>query len=131
MKDSSEKIGTAPRPMECTVLIVDDDAEFRRIAAELLADRGYHVVGEAGSAADGLALAEELQPDAVLVDVNLPDRDGLSLAARLSGSGGPRVLLTSTDPGATTDRLVRGSGADAFVPKADLTYVGIDRYLKG
>jgi CheY-like chemotaxis protein len=119
------------RLMGCTVLIVDDDAQFRRVAGELLADRGYRVVGEAASAADGLALAEELHPDAVLVDVNLPDSDGLSVAARLSADGAPRVLLTSTDAGATTDRLVRGSGAAGFVPKADLTYAVLDRYLKG
>jgi CheY-like chemotaxis protein len=119
------------RLMERTVLIVDDDAQFRRVATELLADRGYRVVGEAGSAVDGLALADELRPDAVLLDVNLPDGDGLSVAARLSADGAPRVLLISTDAGATTDRLVRGSGAAGFVPKADLTYVALDRYLVG
>src|SRR3954468_17460825 len=108
--------------MECTVLIVDDDAQFRGVAAELLADRHYRVIGEAGSAGDGLALAEELRPDAVLVDVNLPDSDGLSVAARVSVNGGPRVLLASTDAGAT-DRLVRGSGATGFVSKAALTNV--------
>ena len=113
------------------MLIVDDDAQFRRVAAELLADRGYRVVGEAGSAAGGLALAEELRPDAVLVDVNLPDSDGLSVAVRLSADGGPRVLLTSTDSGGTTDRLVRGSGAAGFVAKADLVSVALDPYLKG
>ena len=117
------------RLMECTVLIVDDDAQFRRVAAELLADGGYRVVGEAGSAADGLALAEELRPDAVLLDVNLPDGDGLSVAARLSANDGPRVLLTSSDAGGTTDRLVRRSGAAGFVPKVDLTYAALDRYL--
>jgi DNA-binding NarL/FixJ family response regulator len=117
--------------MECTVLIVDDDAQFRRVAAELLADRGYRVVGEAGNAAYGLALAEELRPDAVLVDVNLPDSDGPSVATRLSANGAPRVLLTSADADATTDRVVRGSGASGFVPKADLTSVALDWYLKG
>jgi CheY-like chemotaxis protein len=117
--------------MECTVLIVDDDAQFRRVVAELLADRGYRVVGEAGSAADGLALAEELRPDAVLLDVNLPDGDGLSVATRVSGNRGPRVLLTSADADGTTDRLVRGSGAAGFVPKVDLTNAALDRYLKG
>ena len=119
------------RPVECTVLIVDDDARFRQVAAELLADRGYRVVGKAGGAAEGLALAEELRPDAVLVDVNLPDGDGLSVAERLSAEGASRVLLTSTDASATSDRLVWGSGAAGFVPKADLTSVALDRYLKG
>jgi CheY-like chemotaxis protein len=117
--------------VECTVLIVDDDARFRQVAAELLADYGYRVVGEAGSAAEGLALAEELRPDAMLVDVNLPDDDGLSVVERLSADSAPRVLLTSTDAGATTDRLVEGSGAAGFVPKADLAHVALDRYLKG
>jgi CheY-like chemotaxis protein len=61
--------------MESTVLIVDDDSQFRRIAAELLAGRGYRVIGEAGSAAEGLALASALRPDAVLLDIQLPDGD--------------------------------------------------------
>jgi CheY-like chemotaxis protein len=117
--------------MESTVLIVDDDARFRQVAAELLADRGYRVVGEAGSAAEGLTLAEELRPDAVLVDVNLPDGDGLSVAERLVTDSAPRVLLTSADASATTDRLVRLSGAAGFVPKTDLAQTALDRYLKG
>jgi DNA-binding NarL/FixJ family response regulator len=62
--------------MESTVLIVDDDPQFRRAAAELLAARGYRVVGAAGSAAEGLALASALRPEAVLLDVNLPAATG-------------------------------------------------------
>ena len=113
------------------MLIVDDDPVFRRAAAELLAARGYRVVGEAGSAAEGLAMASALRPGAVLLDVNLPDGDGLSVAAQLSPDGGPRVLLTSTDAGAATARLVRGSGAVGFVAKADLAGAALDGYLKG
>jgi DNA-binding NarL/FixJ family response regulator len=117
--------------MESTVLIVDDDSQFRRIAAELLAGRGYRVIGEAGSAAEGLALASALRPDAVLLDIQLPDGDGLSVAAGLGADGGPRVLLTSTDAGAATARQVRGSGAAGFVAKADLADAALDVYLKG
>jgi len=119
------------RFMESTVLIVDDDPQFRRVALELLSARGYRVIGEAGSAGEGLALAEALRPDAVLLDVNLPDGDGLSVAGRLSAVGGARVLLTSTDAGAATDRLVRGCGAAGFVAKADLAGSALDGYLKG
>jgi CheY-like chemotaxis protein len=119
------------RFMESTVLIVDDDPQFRRAAAELLGARGYRVVGEAGNAAEGLALASALRPDAVLLDVNLPDGDGLSVAAQVSADGGPRVLLTSTDSGAATARLVRGSGAVGFVAKTELTGAALDGYLKG
>jgi CheY-like chemotaxis protein len=117
--------------MEHTILIVDDDQQFRRVAAELLAARGYRVVGEAGSAGERLALASALRPDAVLLDVNLPDGDGLSVAAHLSADGGPRVLLTSTDSAAATARVVRGSGAVGFVAKTELAGAALDRYLKG
>jgi DNA-binding NarL/FixJ family response regulator len=116
--------------MEPTVLIVDDDPRFRRVAAQLLAARGYRVVGEAASSTEGLALASALRPDAVLLDLQLPDGNGLSVAARLGAGGGPRVLLTSTDARAAPDRLVRGSGAAGFVAKADLASAALDGYLK-
>jgi DNA-binding NarL/FixJ family response regulator len=112
-----------------TVLIVDDDRHFRRAVTELLAACGYRVVGEAASAREGLALASTLRPDAVLLDVNLPDGDGISVAAGLSVDGEPRVLLTSTDAGAATHRLVRDSGAVGFVAKSDLADAALDRYL--
>jgi two-component system nitrate/nitrite response regulator NarL len=114
-----------------TVLIVDDDPGFRRVAGDLLADRGYRVVGEAGTVEAGLALVADLEPDAVLCDVNLPDGDGASLAARCSdGSTGPRVLLTSSDPSAAPTRVVQSCGAAGFVAKTALTETDFDRYLK-
>jgi DNA-binding NarL/FixJ family response regulator len=116
--------------MQSTVLIIDDDRQFRRLVAELLVARGYRVVGEAGSAEEGLALAAALRPDAVLLDVNLPDGDGLSVAGHLSAGDGPRVLLTSTDSAAATARLVRGSGAVGFVAKTELAGAALDGYLK-
>jgi CheY-like chemotaxis protein len=47
----------AEAPVTPTVLIIDHDPRFRRVAAELLVDRGYRVVGEADGAAEGLSLA--------------------------------------------------------------------------
>ena len=117
--------------MQSTVLIIDDDPQFRRAASELLAARGYRVIGAAGTVEEGLALAAALLPDAVLLDVNLPDGDGLSVAAHLSADGGPRVLLTSTDSAAATARLVRGSGAVGFLAKTELAGAALDGYLKG
>jgi DNA-binding NarL/FixJ family response regulator len=117
--------------MEPTVCIVDDDHQFRRAAAELLTARGYRVIGDACSA-KGSALASALGPDAVLVDVHLPDGDGISLAARLPIDGkGPRVLSTSSDPDAVSTRSVEECGAVGFVAKTDLAEVALDRYLKG
>ncbi|MBV9050326.1 MAG: response regulator, partial [Solirubrobacterales bacterium] len=63
--------------MRRKILIVEDDPSFRRLVRALLTARGYLVVGEAASAGEGLALAAAVQPDAVLLDVDLPDGDGL------------------------------------------------------
>ena len=113
------------------MLIVDDDPSFRGAALGLLAARGYKVVGEAACGAEGVALASELRPDAVLLDVNLPDADGLTLVARLTAAAGPRVLLTSSDVTAVPARLMRSCGAAGFVAKEDLADAALDAYLTG
>jgi DNA-binding NarL/FixJ family response regulator len=106
--------------MPVRVLIVDDDAAFRKSAAEVLADRGYDVVGQASTVAEARAAFLELRPDALLLDVNLPDGNGVAFATELTRDGGPlRVLLTSTDSSAVTRRLLNRSGAVGFVAKAD------------
>jgi DNA-binding NarL/FixJ family response regulator len=112
------------------ILIVDDDPSFRSSAHLLLAMRGYEVVGEADCGNEGLALASVTRPDAVLLDVNLPDSDGLTVAARLIAAGGARVLLTSSDPTVAPDRLIRDSGAVGFVAKEDLAEAALDRYFR-
>jgi DNA-binding NarL/FixJ family response regulator len=117
------------RPPGANVLIVDDDPCFRSSARVLLAARGYQVVGEADSGTEGLALAALIRPDAVLLDVNLPDGDGLAVAAHLTAAGGPRVLLTSSDPSAVPARLTRSCGAVGFLAKDDLADAALDAYL--
>jgi two-component system nitrate/nitrite response regulator NarL len=117
------------RQPKVTVLIVDDDPSFRRSARGLLAVRGYQVVGEADCGAEGLALASAICPDAVLLDVHLPDGDGLAVAARLTAAGGCRVLLTSCDSTAAPERLMRSCGAVGFVAKEDLADAAFDTYF--
>lgn len=106
--------------MARTVLVIDDSAAFRTSARMLLQARGYDVVGVAEDIASGLAAAAALEPDCVLLDVNLPDGDGLSAAAQLTANGGaPAVVLVSTlDAAAIGD--VAASGARGFVPKSEL-----------
>ena len=114
-----------------SVLIVDDDPGYRRVASELLGARGYRVVGEAASAREALVRADELGPDAVLLDVRLPDGSGIVIAEGLSaGSGSPRILLVSTDPDAVSADDVVACGASGFVAKAGLASADLDRYLK-
>jgi CheY-like chemotaxis protein len=98
--------------MARTVLVVDDSAAFRTTARMLLEARGYDVVGVAEDIASGLAKARELQPDCVLMDVNLPDGDGISAAAQLNGT---TVVLVST-----LDESALGDFAHGFVPKSEL-----------
>jgi CheY-like chemotaxis protein len=80
------------------VLIVDDDPVFLTLAARIVAELGVDAVATAEDAAEALKVAEDSRPDAVLVDVGLPDRDGTDLAYELSDlPWRPRVVLTSSD----------------------------------
>jgi DNA-binding NarL/FixJ family response regulator len=101
-----------------TVLVVDDHAGFRELARALLEDGGYAVVAEAGDGASALRAARAVRPDAVLLDVHLPDMDGFAVAAALARERpAPRVVLTSTDASEAIGSLVRRSGALRFVAK--------------
>jgi CheY-like chemotaxis protein len=108
---------------QVTVLIVDDAAVIRRLARELLERRGYTVVAEADCAASALILADSLMPDAVLLDVRLPDADGFEVSAAMtsaSANGTPAVLLMTADPQFRHYTMIERSGARGLVAKADL-----------
>ena len=106
-----------------TVLVVDDHAGFRRSARTLLELAGLRVVGEAADGATALAATADLHPDVVLLDVALPDLDGLEVCARITSGGGPVpvVVLTSSRDLPRPADLVAASGARAFVRKDRLT----------
>jgi DNA-binding NarL/FixJ family response regulator len=116
--------------MAISVLIVDDDSAFRDLAERLLTAEGLDVVGRAASVTEALSVAKALEPDAALVDVDLPDGDGITLAHELTKlPTRPRVLLTSADIDAASADDVRRSGARGFVHKADLPNAGLGRLL--
>jgi DNA-binding NarL/FixJ family response regulator len=116
--------------VRASVLVVDDDPAFRVTAAWLLRAAGLCVVGEAGSAAEALGAALDLRPDAILLDIELPDEDGLVLAARLTAlPWHPRVLLISSDPDAALPEDVGATGASGFVPKHELPDAPLRRLL--
>lgn len=116
--------------MPVSVLIVDDDHAFRRTARELLGARGYAVVGEAGDCNEAIAAARRLRPDAMLIDVQLPDGHGHELARELSREGvTARMLLTSSDPEAVDADLVEQVGVAGFVPKVELATANLDAYF--
>jgi CheY-like chemotaxis protein len=114
------------------VLVVDDDPEFRKLARRLLADAGLRIVGEVDGVEAARAAAARLEPSAVLVDVELPDGDGITLARELAAlPWGPRVVLTSINGDITTTDEARTAGARAFVNKADLPNAPLAQLLGG
>jgi DNA-binding NarL/FixJ family response regulator len=116
---------------QTTVLIVDDDPDFRRVAAEMLAARGYQVVGQATTADEAVQQCGRLRPDAVLLDVSLPDGNGVTLAETLRAARhGLNILLTSTDRNAVGPERLRHSAANGFVPKAQLARTSLETFLK-
>jgi len=103
-----------------SILIVDDYATFRASARSLLEAEGFDVVGEAENGVTALRLAKELEPEIVLLDVQLPDFDGFEVAERLRElESAPVVILTSSRDDYRS--LVGSSSARAFLRKDELS----------
>ena len=112
-----------------TVVIVDDHAAFRASARNLLESEGFIVLGEAGTGASALDLVDALRPDLVLLDVVLPDVDGLEVAERLADRSSRVVLVSSRDPGDFGARF-RRTAAAGFISKDDLSGETLEELLK-
>ncbi|HEY1125673.1 MAG TPA: response regulator transcription factor [Sphingobium sp.] len=97
------------------LLVVDDEPAIRRLLAAGLARAGYRVV-EAGSAREVLSALQIDKPDAVLLDLGLPDRDGLELVPLIKGAGAAVLVISARD---ATDQKVAALdlGADDYVTK--------------
>jgi DNA-binding NarL/FixJ family response regulator len=103
------------------VLIVDDHPSFRHAARELLAARGYAVVGEADGSSTALDALARLQPDAVLLDLCLGAECGFDVARALTQARpGLAVLLVSTDEPDACSARIRECGARGFLLKLRL-----------
>jgi DNA-binding NarL/FixJ family response regulator len=103
------------------VVVVDDDPGFRRIATTLLAARGLRVVAQSGDGASALAAVRAHRPDGLLLDLHLPDVDGLAVARLLSDEEHPpRIVLTSTDKSLWTREELQRAGIESFVAKDGL-----------
>ena len=117
--------------MSWTLLIVDDHAGFRTAARALLDVDPFTVVGEAATGDEGLAEVERLSPQVVLLDVQLPDRDGFEVAELMARSPhAPRVLLTSSRSLGDVRTRVAASSAVGFLPKDQLSPDSITRALR-
>ncbi len=112
------------------VLVVDDHAGFRRTACELLDSEGFEVVGEAEDGASALSLAAELGPELVLLDVQLPDENGFTVADQLLAHHPDlKIVLVSIRDRSTYGPMIEASGASGFISKADLSGAALERLL--
>ena len=112
--------------MSVRVLIVDDQEPFRAVARTVveLTD-GFEVAAEVETGEASVTAARELQPDLVLMDVNLPGINGLEATRQiLSGADGGKpvvVLVLSTYEAAEYGPQATEVGAAAFIPKSDFS----------
>jgi two-component system invasion response regulator UvrY len=106
---------TGPR----TVLVVDDQSPFRFAAKAVLRRLdGFELAGEAASGTEAIALVEELHPDLVLMDINMPGMNGIEATRRIVAAHPDAVvLLCSTYDVADLPPDVAASGATGYVNK--------------
>jgi DNA-binding NarL/FixJ family response regulator len=118
-----------PGGQPARVLIVDDSDHFRVVARELVERRGFVVVAEASSASAAILAVEVHQPDAALVDIELPDALGGELARYLSAHHPTvRVLVTSAGSDVDGDKLAEEIGAAGFARKSELARIDLGRF---
>jgi two-component system, response regulator PdtaR len=97
--------------MQTRILIADDEPLIRMNLRETLVELGYLVVGDAGDGVSALNLARQLKPDLVLLDVKMPQMDGISVAKTICAEDIAPVLLLT----AYSDRDLVNAARDAGV----------------
>ncbi len=103
-----------PRPR---VVVAEDEALIRLDLVELLTEHGYDVVGQASDGEEAVALAKELEPDVVVMDVKMPKVDGITAAEQITDERiAPVVMLTAFSQRDLVARAA-GAGAMAYVVK--------------
>jgi two-component system, response regulator PdtaR len=106
---------TTPEPRR--VVIAEDEALIRMDLAEMLAEEGYAVVGQAGDGQRAVELAEQERPDLVILDVKMPVLDGIAAAERIAEARiAPVVILTAFSQRELVERA-RDAGAMAYLVK--------------
>ncbi|MGQ0846328.1 MAG: response regulator [Sporichthyaceae bacterium] len=110
---------TASEPTGALVLIVEDNPRNLKLARDVLTHHGFRILA-AATAADGIALAHSHLPDLVLMDIQLPDLDGIAALAALRGSPQtaalPVVALTAFAMRSDVERLM-SVGFDGYLSK--------------
>ena len=118
------------------VLVVDDYEAFRRFICSTLAKRpGLQIVGEASNGLEAVHMADELQPDLILLDVGLPILNGIEAARRIRKlSSESKILFVSQESSADVVQEALATGAGGYVVKTDAASKlldGVNTVLRG
>jgi CheY-like chemotaxis protein len=101
------------------VLVVDDDDAARSMLSLVLEDAGCVVVGEASDGFSGVRLAEQLRPDLITMDVDMPLLDGLAATRRIAALGIAPVIVVSGSPTNECCAAALAAGAWCYISKLD------------
>jgi DNA-binding NarL/FixJ family response regulator len=103
------------------VLLVDDNPEFLDVAGEFLCRQlGIEIVGVAHSGRQALEMVHDLEPDVVLMDLSMPEMNGLEATRRIKAlSGPPAVVILTLFDTSEIQSFSHAAGADAFLTKSD------------
>jgi DNA-binding NarL/FixJ family response regulator len=113
------------------VLVVDDHPSFRKCVRALLISEGFEIVGEAEDGESALALAAELSPDLILLDIQLPDISGFEVSSRLHEENpNLEIVLVSSRDDSSYGSSLTASGARGFITKGDLSGPALARLLE-
>lgn len=120
------------RRVKPRILLVDDHPPFVSAASSLLVAAGWDVVGWAGDGAAALAAVEQLRPEVVLLDVQLPDLDGFDVARALAAlDDPPSVVLVSVRAASDYGEAVGRSGVRGFIEKSSFSVRALGDLLAG
>jgi two-component system KDP operon response regulator KdpE len=107
---------THGQPAAGNILVIDDEPQIRRVVRNALSDNGYRVL-EASSAEEGIDLAAAEQPVLIVLDLGLPDQDGLAVCRHLRSFTAVPIIVLSARHTAGEKEALLDAGADDYVTK--------------
>ena len=109
-------MSTPPRPLQPTAIVIEDEPQIRRFVRGALETEGW-LVHEAATLRDGLAAAGTRQPDLLVLDLGLPDGDGVTLIRDVRGWSGVPIIVLSARTDEADKIAALDAGADDYLTK--------------